>query len=82
MASIAETPSGASAGDRRPALIRQAGKESPMSMVKRYFERRIAELSRMTGYSEKFLWDMWQTECEDGQSDFNYFEGVTLALDW
>ena len=53
-----------------------------MSMIKRYHERRITELSRTTGYSEKFLWDMWQTECEDGEADFNYFEGVTLELDW
>lgn len=52
-----------------------------MSAIKSFLENKIYALAQETGYSEKFLWDHWDSVlAEDG--DWEYFEAVTRELDW
>ena len=53
-----------------------------MSKIKNYYLRRIEELAELTGYAFDFLFDLWDKELLDGDADFEYFEAVTLELDW
>ena len=53
-----------------------------MSKIADYIIGRIDELAKSTGYTFDYLWDIWTEMCEDGDTDFELFEGITLEHDW
>ncbi len=53
-----------------------------MSAIKNFFENEIERLAKLTGYGVDFLMDIWRELLEDGESDWSYFVGVTMELDW
>lgn len=52
-----------------------------MSCMKNYLLDCIEELSKRTGYAVDFLMDVW-AECMEDGNDWDFFEGVTLEMDW
>lgn len=52
-----------------------------MSRIKCFYEQAIASLSKITGYTERYLEDAWYEWCEDGNPDFEKFVSVVLERD-
>ncbi len=64
-----------------------------MAALKEYFiekwERKVSDLADKTIYDFEFLWELWNEvyaeHTKSGETEeevWNYFEGVSMEMDW